>query len=125
MADMLDFFTTCRRLGAAALVLAAATINGAEAQNVVAFVNGEPITALDIEQRAKLVEVSEHQAPQRQKVLDELINEKLKVREAKRWGIEASDSEVDAAFAGTAGRVPGHPNVEQFTQMLAKSGVTV
>jgi peptidyl-prolyl cis-trans isomerase SurA len=125
MADMPDFFTTCRRLGAAALVAAAATISSAEAQNVAAFVNGEPITALDIEQRSKLVEVSTHQAPQRQKVLDELINEKLKVREAKRWGIEASDSDVDSAFAGTAGRVPGHPSVEQFTQMLAKAGVTV
>ncbi len=125
MADTLDFFTTCRRLGAAALVAVVATINGAAAQNVVAFVNGEPITALDIEQRAKLVEVSEHQAPQRQKVLDELINEKLKVREAKRWGIEASDSEVDAAFGVAAGRVPGHPSSEQFAQMLTKAGVTI
>ena len=36
-----------------------------------------------------------HKAPPRPEVLDELIDEKLKIREAKRWGIDLSDAEVD------------------------------
>jgi peptidyl-prolyl cis-trans isomerase SurA len=111
-------------LGAAALVLAAATISGAQAQNVAAFVNGEPITALDIDQRSKLLEVSSptHKAPPRAEVLDELINDKLKIREAKRWGIDPSDGDVDTAFASAAQRM--HMNTDQFIQLLTKSNVT-
>ena len=51
-------------LAAAMLALAAsvpATI--AHAQQVVVIVNGDPITALDIEQRTKLIQLSTHKAP--------------------------------------------------------------
>jgi peptidyl-prolyl cis-trans isomerase SurA len=116
-----------RSLGAAlmvALMAAVAAIGGAQAQNVVVFVNGEPITQLDIDQRSKLLEVSSptHKAPPRQEVLDELIDEKLKVREAKRWGIDPSDAEVDAAFTAAAQRF--HQSTDQFIQTLNKAGVT-
>jgi peptidyl-prolyl cis-trans isomerase SurA len=118
-----NFLLRAGALGAAALVVAAA-IGGAQAQNVVVFVNGEPITQLDIDQRSKLLEVSSptHKAPPRQEVLDELIDEKLKVREAKRWGIDPSDSDVDAAFTAAAQRF--HQSTDQFVQTLNKAGVT-
>jgi peptidyl-prolyl cis-trans isomerase SurA len=120
----LDLLARGRTLGAVVLVLAVATIGGAQAQNVAAFVNGEPITALDIDQRSKLIEVSSptHKPPPRAEVLDELINEKLKIREAKRWGIDPSDSDVDTAFASAAQRM--HLNIDQFIQLLTKSNVT-
>jgi peptidyl-prolyl cis-trans isomerase SurA len=122
MAAMLEFLSASRRLGAAALVIAAAAISGAQAQNVVAFVNGEPITALDIEQRSKLLEVflPTHKAPPRQEVLDELVNEKLKIREAKRY-LDPSDSDVDNAIAAQAQR--NHQTAEQLTQQLTKMGI--
>src|SRR5262245_30761045 len=91
------------------------------AQQVVVIVNGEPITALDIEQRSKLTQLSIHKAPARQEVLDELINEKLKVREARKWGLEVPNSEVDAAYASMASRMK--MTAEQLTQTLAKAGV--
>jgi peptidyl-prolyl cis-trans isomerase SurA len=92
-----------------------------EAQHVVVLVNGEPITALDIEQRAKLDQLSTHKVPARQDVIEELIVEKLKIREGKKWGLEVSDSEVDTAFSTMAARM--RMNVEQLTKELAKSGV--
>jgi peptidyl-prolyl cis-trans isomerase SurA len=118
------FLSGCRALSAAVLMITAAGISGAQAQNVAAFVNGEPITALDIDQRSKLIEVSSptHKVPTRQEVLDELINEKLKIREGRRWGVDVSDSDVEQAFAGTAQRQM-HQNAEQFTQTLTKAGV--
>ena len=105
-------------------MIVATAVSGAQAQNVVAFVNGEPITALDIDQRSRLIEVSSptHKAPPRPEVLDELINEKLKIREGKRWGIDVSDSDVDGAFASTAQRM--HQSTDQFVQSLTKAGVT-
>jgi peptidyl-prolyl cis-trans isomerase SurA len=129
-----EFLSRCRALGAAALMIAApccgvagitvAGIGGAQAQNVAAFVNGEPITQLDIDQRSKLLEASSpsHKAPPRQEVLDELIDEKLKVREAKRWGIDPTDEDVDSAFASSAQRA--HQSTEQFVQSLTKAGIT-
>jgi hypothetical protein len=56
-------------------------------------------------------------------VLDELINEKLKLREAKKFGLEISASEVDTAYASMAGRM--RFTADQLTQQLARSGVNV
>src|SRR5438132_8783503 len=122
-AMMFESFTTCRKLVTAIILVAGASIlaTAAGAQQVVVIVNGEPITALDIEQRAKLNQLSTHKVATRQEVLDELINEKLKVREAKKWGLEIPSSEIDTAYASVASRMRLTP--EQLTEQLAKSGV--
>jgi peptidyl-prolyl cis-trans isomerase SurA len=120
-----DCFLASRKLLVATILICAAfaAATGARAQQVVVIVNGEPITALDIEQRSKLNQLSTHKTPARQEVLDELINEKLKVREAKKFGLDVSTAEVDKAYATMAGRMRATP--EQLTQQLAKSGVNV
>jgi peptidyl-prolyl cis-trans isomerase SurA len=117
-----------RALGAAAataIILTAAAIGGAHAQNVAAFVNGEPITQLDIDARSKLMEAASptHKVPARQEVLDEIIDEKLKIREAKRWGIDPSEDDMNAAFASMAKNAGGQTS-DQFVQTLTKAGVT-
>lgn len=111
-------------VAAMAIMVTAAATGGAHAQNVAAFVNGEPITQLDIDQRIKLLEAStpNHKAPSRQEVLDELIDEKLKIREAKRWGIDPSSDDIDSAFTATAQRA--HATTDQFVQSLTKAGIT-
>lgn len=91
------------------------------AQNVVVVVNGDPITSIDIEQRMKLEQLSTQKTPARQAVIDDLINDILKVKEAKRWGIELSDTEIDNAYASIGNRM--HQNPDQLTQSLAKSGI--
>ena len=109
-------------IGAAlAALFLTATIPAASAQQVVVIVNGDPITALDIEQRSKLVEASNHKAPSRQEVIDELINERLQIKEGKKFGLEASDTEVDNAYAGMANRM--RISTEQFGEVLGKSGI--
>ncbi len=118
------FLRQGRALGAAALMITAAAVSDARAQNVVTFVNGEPITQLDIDQRSRLLEATSptHKAPSRQEVLDELVNEKLKIREAKRWGIDPSNEDVDSAFTAAAQRM--HLSTDQFIQTLTKNGIT-
>jgi peptidyl-prolyl cis-trans isomerase SurA len=98
-----------------------ATSAAAAAQNVVIIVNGDPITAIDIEQRMKFTQLSTQKAPSRTDVINELIDEKLKIREGKRWGVELTDAEIDSQYAGMAGRM--RQTAEQLTQNLARSGV--
>ena len=101
----------------AALVLPRA----AQSQQVVVVVNGDPVTALDIEQRSKLNQSSTHKVPSRQEVLEELITEKVKIREGKRLGFEISDKEVDTAFGNMASKM--RLTVDQLTELLGKSGI--
>jgi peptidyl-prolyl cis-trans isomerase SurA len=119
---MFESFMICRKLATATIVLGAMLVaTTVSAQQVVVIVNGDPITALDIEQRTKLTQLSTHKTPARQEVLDELINERLKVREAKKWGLEVPSSEVDNAYASMAKRM--QMTAAQLTEQLAKSGV--
>jgi peptidyl-prolyl cis-trans isomerase SurA len=107
-----------RPLAAAIFVLASW---GAFAQNVAVIVNGDPITEFDIDQRTRFLKLTSPKPPTRSQVLNEIIDEKLKVREGKRWGIEVSDSDLDAAYAGMGERM--HKTAAELTQDLQKSGV--
>jgi len=124
-AMMFDSLMAFRRLLAATIFISAALMaaTAARAQQIVVIVNGEPITALDVDQRSKLTQLSTHKVPPRQEVIDELINEKLKLREAKKFGLEITASEVDTAYASMAGRM--RFTADQLTQQLARSGVNV
>jgi peptidyl-prolyl cis-trans isomerase SurA len=123
MTKISDVFIQCRWLALAGALVFAASVPAttAFAQQVVVMVGGEPITALDIEQRSKLALLSTQKTPPRNEVIEELITEKLKIREGKRWGLEVSNSEVDQAFGTMAGRM--RMTADQMTQTLAKAGI--
>jgi peptidyl-prolyl cis-trans isomerase SurA len=73
--------------------------------------------------RSRLTEVSTRKTPSREEVIDELRKEKLKISEARKFGVEVSDAEVDEVYATMASRMRLKP--EQLTQQLARSGVDV
>jgi len=113
-----------RSLAATILVAAAlflANQPAAQAQ-VVAVVGGEPITAVDIAQRTKLIQLSTQKTPPRQEVLDELIDDKLKVQLSKRYIADVPKREIENAYAGIARRAG--MTVAQFTKMTTASGVS-
>lgn len=114
----------CRLAAGLALVVAAhvAGVPSASAQQVVARVNGEPITAVDLAQRSRLIQASTKKAPNRQEVLDELIDEQLKLQTGKRYRLEISDAEIDTVFASMAQRMRANP--EQFAQALGQAGIS-
>jgi len=93
----------------------------ARAQQVALIVNGDPITTYDIEQRIKFLQLTTHKTPTRQAVVDELIDEKLKIQIGKRYKLEMTDSDVDEAYTGIARRM--RMNADQLTQSLARSGI--
>jgi peptidyl-prolyl cis-trans isomerase SurA len=105
------------------LGLVASLPGPAPAQQVVALINGDPITAIDIAQRSKLIQVSLHKTPTRQEVLDELIDEKLKLQVAKRYKLEITDNEVDEAFKNIATRAGN--TLDNFSKALGAQGISV
>jgi peptidyl-prolyl cis-trans isomerase SurA len=104
----------------AVVIFSAAT--AARAQAVVVLVDGVPITALDIDHRAKFMEMSNHKVPSRQEAIDSLIDEILELREAKRFGLEPSDSDVTAAFDSIASNMG--VDEQKFTQILISGGAS-
>lgn len=97
---------TSRLLLLVALVLAGVGIRtpAAEAQQILAMVNGQPITTYDVSQRQKLVQIIGEKPPGAKETLEELIDQHLKVSTASRMGIQLDDEEVDKLFAGVAER---------------------
>jgi len=105
----------------AAVACAMAMPAAAKAQ-VVVVANGSPITELDIAQRTKLLATSTQRAPARQAVINELIDERLKISKARSYGMEIGAAEVDNAFENMARRQGA--SSAQFAQMLERSGVS-
>ncbi|ABA04941.1 conserved unknown protein [Nitrobacter winogradskyi Nb-255] len=91
------------------------------AQSIAVMVNGEPITTLDIEQRSRLIKISTHKSPSRQEVIDELIDEKVKVKEAKKYGVNPTSTDIDRAYANMGARMGMSP--EQLTKSLGSQGI--
>ncbi|WP_157699746.1 peptidylprolyl isomerase [Pseudorhodoplanes sinuspersici] len=108
------------RMLAVAVVLVIAAGSTAKAQ-IVLYVTGQPITAYDIEQRGRLMGLGGGKAKSRQEIINELIDDKLKILAGKRFNFELSDKEVDNAFAGIARNAGATP--DQFAKQLEKSGV--
>ena len=104
----------------AGCILAAMTAGEAHAQTVAVMVNGEPITDLDIEARMKFDFLSTHKQPIRQEAINELIDEKLKIKEAKKFGVDPSASDVNESYGQMAQRMRITP--DQLTASLEKQG---
>ena len=77
----------------------------ARAQTVIVMVNGEPVTEYDIEQRTKLNFLTTHKQSPRNEVVSELIDEKVKIKEGKKWGVDPSFTDIEQAYGQMAGRM--------------------
>jgi peptidyl-prolyl cis-trans isomerase SurA len=114
--------TTRLRIGLLALFaacFAALAPSAASAQGIAVVVNGQPILTSEVAARAALAKLSG--GKQAQSTIDELIDEKLKLAEAKRYGMLPSDAQVDQAFASIAERTK--LPVEQFIKAIGQRGV--
>ncbi|MDB5618965.1 SurA N-terminal domain-containing protein [Tardiphaga sp.] len=113
-----------RRLSQALMAAALILICGAaplRAQSVAVMVNGEVITNFDVDQRMKLTGLSGQKSPNRKDVIEELINEKVKIKEGKKFSVDPGASEVDGAFQSMSGRMRLSP--EQLVAQLATKGI--
>ncbi len=111
-----------RPLATAALVaaLTAGAASAARSQEVVALVNGMPITELDIAQRMKLEQLGTQKPPDRQAALNMLIDEMLEIREAKQYSIDVPDADVEQAYANVADHMG--LDTKKLTEILVHAG---
>lgn len=105
--------------GAALILLGSPAAS--RAQSIVVMVNGEPITDFDIEQRSKLDQLTTHKTPSRQEVINELIDDKVKIKEGKKYGVDPGVSDIDQSYAGMASRMRITP--DQLTKSLEVKGI--
>jgi peptidyl-prolyl cis-trans isomerase SurA len=111
-------------IACAALCLAAATPVTVMAQSAIkVVVDDQAITSFQISQRARLITLTERKsgAAATKAAQDELIDEVLKLKEAKRNGISVSKGQIDDAFATIASRVKLTP--ANLATALRQSGV--
>lgn len=112
----------CRQWLAGAFVAFALAAPPMARAQVVVIANGSPITEYDIQQRTKLVATSTHKPPTRQEIINDLIDDRLKISRAKVYGLDVGDAEVNGAFESMATRQ--HITPEQFSQVLERAGIS-
>src|ERR1700733_11170076 len=121
---MLMTTTFFDRLSAVILGCATALIlsgSPSHAQTVAVMVNGEPITNYDIDQRSKLITLSTHKPADRQQVINELIDEKVKLKEGKKFAIDPSSADIDQTYAAMSARM--RISADQLTKSLESQGI--
>lgn len=91
------------------------------AQNIVVMVNGDPITDFDIDQRSKLDHLTTQKTPSRQDVINELVDDKVKLKEGKKYGVDPGVSDINQSYEGMAQRMRISP--EMLTKSLESKGI--
>jgi peptidyl-prolyl cis-trans isomerase SurA len=105
----------------AATIVLPVCVSPSHAQTVAVMVNGEPITDFDIAQRIKLDFLTTHKQPNRQDVVNELIDDKVKIREAKKYSVDPGASDIEQAYAQMASRMRISP--DQLSKSLESQGI--
>lgn len=109
-------------LAAGALLLPAGA--HAEAQGVVAVVNDQPITEFDISQRITLLKVLGESRPEalgRKGALKALVDEQVKIAEAKRFGLTPTEPDINGQIARMAKGMDTTPG--GLAERLKKAGI--
>ena len=89
---------------------------------VVVVANGSPITEFDIQQRTKLEANSTHKSPTRQEIINDLIDDRLKIARAKVYGLEVGRHRGQQRLR-RHGDTPAYHG-GQFAQVLERAGIS-
>lgn len=104
-----------------AVPLAAVTAAPVAASEIKYIVNGTPVTSYDIQRRAAFLRLQRKKADTKH-AADEMIEQALKMSEAKRIGVRIGDRQVDDAYNRFA--QSNRMQVKQLDGVMAQSGVT-
>ncbi len=95
-------------------------------QQVAVLVNDEPISTYDIQQRAKLLQLSSQRPLNdalRNEATEQLIDEMLKFQAARDMNIHIPEDQVLSTLSQLAGG--SNMNLEQFAQALGQAGLNI
>ncbi len=91
------------------------------AQEIVASINGDPITNIDIDERMKMLRVLRKPAA-RDAAIESLFTDRIEIREAGKFGIGPRDSDALQQMATVAKDMKITP--EALAEALQRAGVT-
>ena len=106
---------------AAAISLGALASAPAHAQAVVASVNDDPVTNVDIEQHMKILRVIQKNAT-REAALESIYETRLKLMEMSKYKVNPGDPDIGWALGITARRLKTDP--QSMVGALQRAGVT-
>jgi peptidyl-prolyl cis-trans isomerase SurA len=109
-----------RRLICLLTMLMVLGLQPALAGGPLATVNGAPLNSTDVQQRQKIGSLMQRVNLNRRQALESLIDDRLKVQEARRQGYNVDDRMVDESFGRLA---QGNGGVAAFTQNLRRVGI--
>jgi peptidyl-prolyl cis-trans isomerase SurA len=90
-------------------------------QAIMASINGDPITDIDIDERMKMLRVL-HKPAARDAALESLFSDHLKIDESRKFGIEPRDSDISQEIVKAAQEMKLTPDA--FVTALQHAGVT-
>lgn len=99
--------------------LGAATPAGA--QTVLAFVNGEPVTSHDVSQRMRLMQALANTRLSQKQALELLIDDRLKILEARRIGYRLKDDNIEDRMSTIA--TQNNQTLPEFVANLSRAGI--
>lgn len=110
-------------LRAAGLALGLAFLGTAPAvaQNVLATVNSQPITSFDVAQRVRIAALTERRRLDQRAALQELIDDQVKLIEARRVGYRVTEQGVEGEFDRLARANRQSPS--DFATTLRRGGI--
>ncbi|WP_454918574.1 peptidylprolyl isomerase [Xanthobacter sediminis] len=95
--------------------------SAARAQQVVAMVNGEPVTSYDVTQRQRLHQLIDKKSLSAKEALQEVVDDRLKIQQARKLQSDLEQKDIDRMYASVAER--SGRTAEQLTQGLAQAGL--
>ncbi|MCS6758533.1 MAG: SurA N-terminal domain-containing protein [Candidatus Devosia euplotis] len=104
------------------IVLIVAAAAPTLAQSIKATVNGTPITDLQISQRVKLFAL-EGNSSGTKGAMEQLIDEAMRLSEAKRLGVTVSDAQIDDAFLQITRNLK--MSADNLRQLLQQRGINI
>lgn len=93
----------------------------AKAQAVLAMVNQQPVTSFDVAQRMRIAQLTEGRRLSQQAALQELIDDRVKLIQARKSGYRVTEEGVDVEYSRIA-RSGGRTNA-QFEAALRQAGI--
>ena len=100
--------------------LAAGGVAPAAAQAVVTAVNGDPVTTFDVDEYEKILRL-ERKPASRADALEAVVGDRLRLDEARHWGIDAADSDITTALQRASAAVK--MDTQAFSQAAGKAKI--
>lgn len=101
--------------------LCSAMLAPASAQNVLALVNQKPVTSFDVQQRIRLAAMIDRRKLDQRSALQELIDDQVKLVQARRNGYRVTDDGVEAEFSRLA--KSNRQTTNEFSDVLRRAGL--